>query len=291
MYKTNIILIFFFQNRACRAFSCYNDRMKNYPEITGGDRIIKEVVFALENSMNKGRCGRLENRRYSDSFVFVLSGETHYAFSDYELTATAGQILYLSKNAGYEMEILSDAYRGVYVDFFFTGDGDEVRKCALFRPGNKSETESVFRKLLNLWITDGAAARLKLTSLAYLIYADCVGSAENHSSKSAARKIKPAYDYILANYNKNLKGEPGAMCGITETHFRRLFKKACGISPVRFINKIRVERAEGLLISSNLTLAQIAEIVGYSDVYYFCKQFKKTTGVAPGAFKRSHSRQ
>ena len=84
--------------------------MKNYAVITAGDRRIKEVVITIENQLKKGRYGSLENKRYSDCFVYILKGETHYTFSDYEFTVSEGQILYLSKNAGYEMNVLSDEY-------------------------------------------------------------------------------------------------------------------------------------------------------------------------------------
>lgn len=257
-------------------------------EIVSGDLVIRKTVFAIENYMKKGHYGSLRGSRYSDCFAYVLSGCTRYNFGSYEFTATAGTIVYLAKGSGYEMDVMTDRYEFVFVDFFFDDDGCGVRKSVLFKPGNKSEAESLFRKTANLWLTRGEGARLKLLSLLYSIYAECVYGSGAYVPKGVERKIKPAYDYILANYNREIPENLGAMCGMTETHFRRLFKKAYGMSPVKYINKIRVERAMGLLLGGNLTLSQIAENVGYSDAYYFSRRFKALTGVSPGAYKKSH---
>ena len=73
---------------------------------------------------------------------------------------------------------------------------------------------------------------------------------------------------------------------MTETHFRRLFKEIYGMSPIKYINEIRTERARGLIANSNLSLSQIAEKVGYGDVYYFSRVFKKIAGVSPSAYKK-----
>ena len=262
--------------------------MKNYAVITAGDRRIKEVVITIENQLKKGRYGSLENKRYSDCFVYILKGETHYTFSDYEFTVSEGQILYLSKNAGYEMNVLSDEYLFVFIDFFFSGDGEEVRKSGVFKPKNKAEAESLFRKSLNLWLTNGKAAQLKLLSLAYSIYSECVDPRECYTPVSVADRIKPAYNYIISNYCGILPADFGRLCGITETHFRRLFKSVYGTTPVKFVNGLRVERAAELLADSDIPISEISGMVGYNDVYYFSRMFKKIIGVSPGAYRKSH---
>lgn len=262
--------------------------MENYSAITAGDRRIKEVVISIENALKKGRYGSLKNRRYSDCFAYILKGETRYTFPDYEFTISEGQILYLSRNAGYEMDVLSDEYKFIFIDFYFAGDDDELRKCGAFKPKNKSEAESLFRKSLNLWITSGKAAQLKLLSLVYSVYSECVDPRECYTPLSVADRIKPAYNYILSNYCGMLPANLGRLCGITETHFRRLFKRVYGTSPVKFVNKLRVERAEQLLSGTDIPISEISGMAGYNDVYYFSRRFKEITGVSPGAFRKSH---
>jgi len=71
----------------------------------------------------------------------------------------------------------------------------------------------------------------------------------------------------------------------TPRHFGRLFKQITGISTQNYIMNARIEAAKGLLHSSNYTIGRIAERVGYSDIYYFSRQFKQKTGISPSQYR------
>lgn len=68
--------------------------------------------------------------------------------------------------------------------------------------------------------------------------------------------------------------------GYHRTHFSKMFKKITGCSPLQYLYKVRMERAEQLLKRS-LTVEQVASSVGYSDPLYFSKQFKRWSGYCP----------
>jgi len=68
-------------------------------------------------------------------------------------------------------------------------------------------------------------------------------------------------------------------------HFSRLFKQARGISPGRYLAKLRLDLAMQLLASSDLTLDKIANLGGYGDANYLCKVFRTSYGVSPGRFR------
>ena len=68
-------------------------------------------------------------------------------------------------------------------------------------------------------------------------------------------------------------------------HFSRLFKKARGVSPGRYLAKIRLDMAMRLLTSTDLTLEEIAGPCGFGDANYLCKVFRISCGVSPGRFR------
>lgn len=73
---------------------------------------------------------------------------------------------------------------------------------------------------------------------------------------------------------------------LSPDHFTRLFRKLRGVTPRAFILQARIESAQDLLRSSNHSIGRIAEILGYSDVYFFSRQFKEKVGVSPSEYRR-----
>ncbi len=73
---------------------------------------------------------------------------------------------------------------------------------------------------------------------------------------------------------------------LSRAQFTRRFRRAFGTSPARFVIQTRIERARQLLLESDLTLDQIARQLGYSDAYFFARQFKQFTGQPPGSLRR-----
>ena len=86
-------------------------------------------------------------------------------------------------------------------------------------------------------------------------------------------------------------GEPWRLADIASRlrcgpeHAGRLFRKYRGIAPGKFVIQARLEAARALLSSSSLSVGQIAETLGYCDVYTFSRQFKLKTGQSPRAYR------
>lgn len=75
--------------------------------------------------------------------------------------------------------------------------------------------------------------------------------------------------------------------GYTRDHFTRIFKTVIGQSPQAFLIDARTARARQLLETTSLPLKQIAAVLGYDDVAFFSRQFKKRTGFTPMAYRVS----
>ena len=74
--------------------------------------------------------------------------------------------------------------------------------------------------------------------------------------------------------------------GYSPDHFSRIFLKVTGQRPQDFVIQARVGRARQLLAESDLTVGMIAEALGFQDIFYFSRQFRRQTGQAPTAFRR-----
>jgi len=77
-----------------------------------------------------------------------------------------------------------------------------------------------------------------------------------------------------------------AMAGVTPTHFCRLFGKATGISPHQYVLKARLDRAQQLLVQTDMSLGAIAAALGFLSPSHFSRAFRSYAGMAPSAFRR-----
>ncbi len=75
------------------------------------------------------------------------------------------------------------------------------------------------------------------------------------------------------------------VANMSRFHFTRLFRRAWGVSPGRYLDLRRLERALGLVRAGGDTVEQIAERCGFSDSSYFCKVFRRNFGVTPGRLR------
>jgi AraC-like DNA-binding protein len=75
------------------------------------------------------------------------------------------------------------------------------------------------------------------------------------------------------------------LAGLSPTHFSRVFKTSFGTSPIDWLRRERISQAKRRLADTADDIKEIAEQVGYSDRYFFSKDFKKHTGFTPSQFR------
>lgn len=92
---------------------------------------------------------------------------------------------------------------------------------------------------------------------------------------------------ISANPEKNVDFQVcAAECGVTIIHFRRIFREYTGLPPQQFLLHARLNRAAELLISTELSVKEIAYTTGWEDEYYFSRQFRQKFLIAPLRYRR-----
>ena len=104
------------------------------------------------------------------------------------------------------------------------------------------------------------------------------------------RDKKPIYiakQYIKENYNKSISLEDiSSITGFNSTYFSSMFKKETGEKFIDYLVNTRIENAKLLLLNTDFKVSEVAEEVGYSDIKYFTKVFKKKTGLNPTEFRK-----
>lgn len=149
-------------------------------------------------------------------------------------------------------------------------------------------------------------ARL-LSTLAYLTalapQADRACEAEHYTRdvfmqiKTEAKEKLARRDSVVLSSERYFEehiGEKIALCdvakalGVSVSGLIFHFKAACGITPMRRLLEMRMQRAEAQLLSSDKTLAEIAALLGFDNAFYFSNVFKKEKGISPSAYRRKY---
>lgn len=84
--------------------------------------------------------------------------------------------------------------------------------------------------------------------------------------------------------------EMAAMAGITPSHFCRVFKKATGISPHQYVLKARLDKAQQMLVQTDLTLASVSEALGFTSQSHFSRAFRGYAGISPSDYRQQGRR-
>ena len=106
-------------------------------------------------------------------------------------------------------------------------------------------------------------------------------------SKCSRNKIAESKDYIDANFKDtslsvDFLAKKAAMSNV---YFRSLFKAQYHLSPSQYIISVRLKNAKSLMKYSFLTLEECALQSGFSSLQYFCRIFKKYTGMTPSEYR------
>jgi AraC family transcriptional regulator len=129
---------------------------------------------------------------------------------------------------------------------------------------------------------------LKTTLAIHLLRQYCVTKPKlsSYGDKLSKSKLQQVTEYIHEHLEQDLKLiELAAIAQISPYHFLRLFRNSLGTTPHQYILQRRIEKAKYLLQHSQLSIAEIASIVGFCDQSHFTRYFKRITGATPKQVK------
>jgi len=147
--------------------------------------------------------------------------------------------------------------------------------------------ESLARQVVEGHSANTEAGLLKRDLALRLILIHIEDAARAHPARNDGTKL--AAVLLAVKENPGLPWLVPAMAkqaGLSVSQTARRMRELTGQSPREFVIRARIERARRLMEESSLSLKQIAESLGYSDVYFFHRQFKTVTGMTPGQWRR-----
>ena len=115
----------------------------------------------------------------------------------------------------------------------------------------------------------------------------------NFESYNKSYAVNRIINYLNENYEHKISLEQIAHnMYLSPVYISKIFKEETGESPINYLIKIRLEKAKDILLNSDSgSIKNIANQVGYDDVYHFSKLFKKYYGISPLYYKKRAMRK
>lgn len=143
-----------------------------------------------------------------------------------------------------------------------------------------------FDELNVSWVNRGFEYKLECKALTLLILQKLLQEGNN---KPINPKIAQIKNYIVKNYHNPITvADISEQLQMNPVYCGALFKKYLNCSIPYYINRIRIQQAITLMENTNLSISEIAYQVGFNDIYYFSKTFKKHKNLSPSDYKRYH---
>jgi len=107
--------------------------------------------------------------------------------------------------------------------------------------------------------------------------------------RHADREVHALQDFVDEHYAQSLTLDDMARrIHVSVRTLQRRFLAATGMTPMQYLQTVRIERGKSLLTTERMPVADIAEKVGYQDRVSFGRLFKSTVGMTPAAYRQRH---
>jgi AraC-like DNA-binding protein len=132
------------------------------------------------------------------------------------------------------------------------------------------------------------ASDLEVAGLALQALAICLrGTTARPRLTRVEQAVRQAEQYFARHAEQPIRVEQlAAELGVAYSHFRRAFLRQTGMTPWKYVVRLRLARARRLLVASDAKLDEIAELVGFSSAFHLSQAFKQAHGQPPSVWRR-----
>lgn len=258
-----------------------------------------QLLWVARSQLACGDAVRAHSHDYYH-LLCVYSGQLVFSLEDRETLLPAGDLVLVPKGTVHHFRNPAPESAHYYeVKFTVPGSalGQAVQLCGgfvhrdAFAAGLVSHIADEY---LHCRAQKDRSAAAALSTLIYHLTADSrltrEGEPEIIDTTGYSPLAKSVIDYLCTHYSDSVTlDQVSAGVGITKNYLCNAFKSSTGITILECLNLIRVRKAAELIVYSDLSLAQVAQLCGYVSVSHFNRVFAHYIGLPPGQCRRAYS--
>lgn len=232
-----------------------------------------------------------QKHRHDSGMVLVLGGKaTYYRDKQESMVVEKDHIFFLQQASKYKrVADPGQPFEFILISYTMSDKDTSLPFSEVNVPGSPQYYRTAFQEILDVWSRKRLGYKLRCNAImhdiCYHLANDVVGQNLNDR---ALIKLHPAIEYMEKLYRSHVTIEElAARVDLSVSYFHRLFRETYGVSPLQYLISIRVDLAKDLIRSGLYSIGEIAEKVGFDDIYYFSRLFKKATGLSPTDYYKS----
>ncbi|MHA0858117.1 AraC family transcriptional regulator [Paenibacillus sp. CMAA1364] len=231
------------------------------------------------------------------SLHFVRKGSVQFDYEDQQVVLTSGDIFCLYPARIYAYRIVEDdeplemnwlAIDGPEVALILESSGFRVDRPYI-KDSWSTDLKEMLNRVMDLMkpnVHSGMDVWLEMQSLLYGIFSNMV-DVKQPSDLRQRDWLQQSIDYIKLHATNGISvQEVAEIIGIHRAYFSSEFKRKIGISPIAYITKQKMDRANLLLLETNNSITEIAYSLGYPNVFSFTRAFKSNFSICPSEFRK-----
>jgi AraC-like DNA-binding protein len=225
--------------------------------------------------------------------VFPIGGKARFDICKKEYLLEPGTVLHAGSKMELYKEVLGDEiweyilvhYRVLNEENWKESLLDLNFTLKIYSDRNR-EIVLLLEKLIQINKKSGYRNELISKALLYEIISNILDFSAERMEYQQKDPFDRVIDYIHTNLDKNLViTELAEAFGMNPKQFSYLFQKKIGLSPKKYIMDIQIKRAKELIIEEDISISEIAALVGYEDSLHFSRIFKQNLGMSPSKFR------
>jgi AraC-like DNA-binding protein len=252
--------------------------------------------ITLAHMFNAPKGWEIRNREMSQFVLqYVVDGFAYYPIEGCQYETKRGDLLFHRPHERHSiLTVDSEPYVCISIVFHFGTQSfpfdDLFRDNHLLGNYADQSVETLLSQLVTHYRQPGFNHQIRCQSLLLQIFAEAAQWVETHANQTKSDalhmpKLVLMKNYLHDHFNRDIQiKDLEQVSGLSKNYILFLFRKHLGTSPIQYLAWIRINKAKELAIHSNLSISQIAETVGYSDVHTFGRMFKKKTGQSLSQF-------
>jgi AraC-like DNA-binding protein len=247
--------------------------------------IVINCVGAVERNHFSARSVR--NDYY---IMYVIRGSQTICFDNKTFVIADGDLLILEPHTPYSYST-KDAEVN-YLWLHFTGYGAQQKLHAAGLQTNTILHCGHSVRIIELWermCHEFTIHDQHFETMSHAVFTQILTTfSRKIQSIGKGKNLQKSLVYIHENYSQKISIATLAKIeGFSQSHYRALFAKIHGESPVEYITKQRIMSAVYMLENTDCRLDEIATSVGFNDAYYFGRKFKQVMGISPGKYRNT----